>query len=74
MKNVPEEKILGIVIDNNLIFKSYTKTICEKANKKQCIFRNLKLTTLIQREKLKSFINKQFTYCPLIWMFSSKGY
>ena len=38
MKNAPEEKILGIVIDNNLIFKSHMKTICEKANKKLCAF------------------------------------
>ena len=32
IKNVTEEKILGIVIDNNLNFKSHMKNICEKAN------------------------------------------
>ena len=32
-----------------------------------------KLTTSTQRKKLlNSFINAQFTYCPFIWMFSSK--
>ena len=32
MKNVSEEKILGITIDNKLTFKSHLKNICKKAN------------------------------------------
>ena len=75
IKNVTEEKIQGIVIDNNLNFKSHMKKICEKANQKlSALARISKLTTPTQRKKLiNSFINSQFTYCPLIWMFSSKG-
>ena len=74
IKNVTEEKILGIVIDNNLNFKSHMKKICEKANQKlSALARISKLTTPTQSKKLiNSFINTQFTYCPLIWMFSSK--
>ena len=74
IKNVTEEKILGIVIDNNLNFKSHMKNICEKANQKlSALARISKLTTPTQRKKLINFfINAQFTYCPLIWMFSSK--
>ena len=34
IKNATEEKVLGIVIDNNLNFKSHMKKICEKANQK----------------------------------------
>ena len=33
-KNAIEEKILGILINNNLNFKSHMKKICEKANRK----------------------------------------
>ena len=67
IKNVTEEKILRIVIHNNLNFKSH-----EKANKKlSALARISKLTTPTQRKKLNSFINAQFTYCPFIWMFSS---
>ena len=76
IKNVTEEKILGIVIDNNLYFKSHMKKICEKANQKLSALATIsKLTTPNQRKILiNSFINAQFVYCPLIWMFSSNGY
>ena len=51
------------------------KNICEKANQKlSALVRISKLTTPTQRKNLiNSFINAQFTYCPLIWMFSSEG-
>ena len=34
IKNVMEEKVLGILIGNNLNFKSHMEKICEKANQK----------------------------------------
>ena len=50
------------------------KNICEKANQRlSTLARISKLTTPTQRKTINSFINAQFTYCPLIWMFSSKG-
>ena len=75
IKNVTEEKIIGIVINNNLNFKSHIKKTCNKASQKlSALARISKLTTPIQMKKLiNSFINAQFTDCPLIWMFSSKG-
>ena len=68
IKNITEEKILEIVIDNNLNFKSNMKKICEKANQKlSALARISKLTNPTQRKKLiNCFINSQFTYCPLI--------
>ena len=33
-KNFTEKKILGIVVDNSLNFKSHLKKICKKANQK----------------------------------------
>ena len=75
IKNVIEEKILGIVIDNNLNFKYHMKKTYEKANEKlSALARISRLTTPTLGKKLiNSFINSQFTYCSLIWMFSSKG-
>ena len=75
IKNVSMEKILGIVIYNNLNSKSYMKKICEKANQKLCALSRIsELASPNQKKKIiNSFINTQFTYCPLIWMFSSKG-
>ena len=34
IKNLSEDKILGITIDNKLTFKSHLKNICKKANQK----------------------------------------
>ena len=74
-KNVSEEKILGITIDNKLTFKSHLKNICKKANQKlNALARITKFTSPFQRKTLlNSFIKSQFSYCPLIWMFTSKG-
>ena len=51
------------------------KKVCEKANQKlNALAKISKLATPIRRKKLiNSFINSQFTYCPLICVFPSKG-
>ena len=69
IKNLSEEKILGITIDNKLSFKSHLKNICKKANQK----RNALARITKRKTFLNSFIKSQFSYCPLIWMFTSKG-
>ena len=68
IKNVTEEKILRIEIDNNLNCKSHVKMICEKGHQiLSALARISKMATSNQRRKLlNSFINVQFTYCPLI--------
>ena len=75
IKNVSEEKILGITTDNKLAFKSHLKNIYKKANQKlNALARITKLTPPFQRKTLLNFfIKSQFSYCPLIWMFTSKG-
>ena len=75
VKNVPEEKILGITIDNKLTFKRHLKNICKKSNQKlNTLARITKLTSPFQRKTLpNSFIKSRFSYYPLIWMFTSKG-
>ena len=66
IKIVTEEKILGIVINNNLNFKSYMKKICEKANQKpSALARISKLRTPTQREK-----NNKFFYQRTIYLLS----
>ena len=60
IKNVSEEKILGITIDNKLTFKSHLKNICKKANQKlNALARITKFTSPFQRKTLlNSFISK----------------
>ena len=49
IENATEEKILGIVIDNKLNFKSLLKNICKKVNQKlSALSRTSKLTALNQ--------------------------
>ena len=75
IKNVSEEKILGITVDNKLSFKSHLKNICKNANQKLNILARITNFALPFQRKtlLNSFIKSQFSYCPLIWMYTSKG-
>ena len=52
----------------------YEKDIWKIQPKTQCTCKNCKINNPYSEKNLiNSFINAQFTYCPLIWMFSSKG-
>ena len=66
-------KLLGVTIDNKLKCDKYAAEICAKANRKlSVLLRQSKFLCLDKRRILfKSFIEAQFKYCPLIWMFCS---
>ena len=66
-------KLLGVTIHNELKFGKYAAEISAKANRKlNVLLRLSKLLCLDKRRTLfKSFIEAQFKYCPLIWMFCS---
>ena len=66
-------KLLGVTFDNELKFDKYVAEICTKANRKLIVLLRLfKFLCLDKRRTLfKSFIEAQFKYCPLIWMFCS---
>ena len=67
-------KLLGITIDKNLNFKAHLKEICKKASAKvTALARVVRLLPFFRRRMLlKSFIESQFSYCPLVWMFCSR--
>ena len=64
-------KLLGVTIDNELKFDKYVAEICAKANRKLSVLLRLsKFLCLDKRRTLfKSFVEAQFKYYPLIWMF-----
>ena len=70
IENVTEEKILWIVIDNKLNLMPHLKIRLTCVNQAlSALARISKLTTLHHREKvIYSYINYQFSDCPLIWM------
>ena len=70
MKNSKEEKILGVIIDNKLRFRSHVKNLCKKASQK--IWALSRLINYLNDSKKKiifnALIKSQFSYCPLVWM------
>ena len=67
-------KLLGIVIDNKLNFNEHLTILCKKASAKvTALARLVKIIPMKKKRILmKSFIQSQFSYCPLIWMFCSR--
>ena len=66
-------KLLVVTMDNELKFDKYVTEICAKTNRKLSVLLRLsKFLFLDKRRTLfKSFIEAQFKYCSLIWMFCS---
>lgn len=67
-------KLLGITIDKQLKFDNHVLNICSKAGRKlSALTRMLKeLSFDKKRIVLKAFVESQFSYCPLVWMFHSR--
>ena len=67
-------KLLGITLDNNLKFDKNVFNICSKANKKlSALTRVAKFRPFKKRRiQFKAFIESQFKYCPLVWMFHGR--
>ena len=69
-----EAKLLGVTIDKNLNFNSHLIKLCKKAGQKvTALARVAKLLSFHKRKLLlNTFIESQFSHCPLIWMFCSR--
>ena len=69
-----EAKLLGITIDNDLKFDQHVSDICLKANRKlSALIRMSKFLTLDKRRIVfKAFVESQFQYCSLVWVFHSR--
>ena len=69
-----EVKFLGITIDNQLKFKKHIEEFCKKSSYKLHALRRIRgyLTVENARILAYAFIDSQFKYAPLIWMFAGK--
>ena len=69
------EELFGITIDNKLSFDEHVSCLCTKANQK--LHALARVSKYINTDKLrlimKAFVNAQFGYCPLVWMFHSRS-
>ena len=69
------EKLLGMLVDKDLSFEPHLKKLCKKVNQKVSALVRIASILPFHRRRilLKTFIESQFSYCPLIWMFCSCG-
>ena len=68
-----QEMILRLAIGNKLFFDNYKKYIFRKATQNVRISRISSYLDLKQKEILfKGMIRSHFSYCPFVWMFSSR--
>ena len=69
------EKLVGIKVDNRLNFNTHVDKICKKAGQKLNAL--LRVTPCMNYSKrrmlLNAFFISQFSYCPLVWIFHSRG-
>ena len=74
VKESNEVILLGITIDNKLVFKKHIENLCRTAPYKlRALTRIRKYLTLDKAILLgNTFINSQFNHARLIWMFSRK--
>ena len=73
VKESNEVILLGITIDNKLVFKKHIENLCRAAHYKlRALTRIRKYLTLDKAILLGTFKSSHFNYAPLIWMFCRK--
>ena len=74
LSNEKSVKLLGITIDDKLTFEEHLNNILKKGNQK--LHALMRVSKYMTKDKLKilmnTFIETQFNYCPLVWMFHSR--
>ena len=75
IKGSDSVKLLGVVIDKKLNFSDHVSNLCKKGNQK--LYALARISKYMNADKLrilmKTFIESQFNYCPLIWMLHNRS-
>ena len=74
VKESNEVILLGITIDNKLVFKKHVENLFRTAQYKLHALTHIRKYLTLDKAILlgNTFINSQFNYAPLIWMFCRK--
>ena len=69
-----ERELLGITIDKGMKFNAHLGKICKKAGAKVTALGRLARIVPFKKKRIvmSAFIESQFCYCPLVWMFCSR--
>ena len=67
--------LLGVTTDKDLKFDDHVNSLCKKAYQKLNALARLAPYMNVEKRRIimKAFIESQFGYCPLVWMFHSRG-
>ena len=70
-----EVELLGLIIDKELNFSKHSDKLSRNAEYKLHALRRIRKYLSLEKAKLlgNTFIDGQFDYAPLIWMFYRKG-
>jgi hypothetical protein len=68
-------KLLGVHVDKELKIEEHINMVLKNANRK--LHALMRMSKFLSQDKLRvlmsAFIESQFNYCPLIWMFHSRN-
>ena len=69
-----KQKLLGMEIGRNLNFDDHVILICKNAGRKLAVLARLSKFMSFKQKRIlmKTFVESQFGYCPLIWMLHSR--
>ena len=69
-----EIKVLGVTLDDRLNFKSHVDDICNRASRQIDSFKRFSKYLKVDRRLsvYKSFIQSNFSYCPVAWLFCGR--
>ena len=69
-----KQKLIGMEIGRNLNFDDHLISLCKKAGRKLAVLARLSMFMSFKQKRvlLKTFVESQFGYCPLIWMFHKR--
>ena len=77
IKESADAEILGLIVDNKLSFEKHiTKLLCQTASYKLHALRQIRTFLTLEKARVlgNSFVDSQFNYAPLIWIFCKKKY
>ena len=68
-------KLLGIEIDNKLLFSKHVSSLCAKASRQINAVMRLRnvLDIAVKEQIFSAFVKSTFSYCPVVWMFCGQN-
>ena len=70
-----KNELLGIILDLKLSFEDHINNLCKKASQKLNALAIIAPYMCLEKRKtvMKAYVISQSGYCPLVWMFHSRG-